>query len=423
VTTRRLRFAALAITLTLLADIATIGVRAVSGPETIDLTAVFSKTIGLFPSSQVRVLGVSVGRVISVTPQGEDVKVLMRVEKTRKIPADARATIVPISLISDRYVQLFPPYEAGPVMRTGAVIGTDRTFIPAELDDLLAQLKKLLDAVRSDTPEGTAAIGQFINNLAAALKGTGADLSATLGGAGGLSGTVLARSADVDGIVVHLSALLSALSQRRADLIEVNAKLADALGAIAAEHTSLDGALANIDLMTGQLSSLVHDHKAALETDLKTLAKTTQVVIRHQDSLIRTLDWLPVLDDGVEGEHEGGAVDVTASPVHIDVRDAHFTSCPPDVPVALCVLLDLNGTPLPVASSTPAGGKESRPPSSSQPAHSTAPSIFDLLRALPSPSEPGLPALPTPTSTPGGTVGGLIDRLGGTLDIAIRWIW
>jgi phospholipid/cholesterol/gamma-HCH transport system substrate-binding protein len=420
------RLLAFAIAFVFAVNVVALAVKPSAGQGSIKVTALFTKTIGLFPSSRVMVLGVAVGRVVSVTPAGNDVKVVMRIDKTRKIPADARATIVPISLISDRYVQLFPPYSSGPTLKAGDVIGTDRTFIPAELDDLLTQLKKLLDALEQGTQGGSPALGVLVSNLSQSLRGVGADLSATLTGGGKVSATVLTRSADLDGILVHLSSLISALAQRRNDLVDLNTHLAEALGAIADERASFGGTLSNIALLTDELSSLVHDHKAALETDLQTLAKTTEAIIRHQDSLVRTLEWTPVLDDGVEGHHNGGAVDFSGpGPVHIDVRDAHLTTCPPGVPVAICVVLGLEGLPLSASNKGPraatAPGPRAASPTAPGPATSTTPDIFDLLPNLPLLGPSSVPA-PQPSSTPGG-LGGLLERIGFRIDHAFRWLW
>jgi ABC-type transporter Mla subunit MlaD len=293
----------------------------------------------------------------------------------------------------------------------------------------LAQLKKLLDALQQGTAQGSTALGTLVSNLSNALRGVGGDLSATLSGGGKVSATVLTRSADLDGVIVHLSSLVAALAQRRTDLVDLNTHLAEALGAIAAERSSLGGTLSNVALLTDQLSSLVHDHKAALETDLQTLAKTTQVVIRHQDSLIRALQWVPVLDDGVEGHHNGGAVHIGGpGPVHIDVRDAHLNTCLPAVPAALCVLLGLEGIP---ASASPPAAAQKTPapgptvaPAPPAPGTSTAPDLLDLLRTLRL-SEPSVSASPqpAPSTTPGGPIGGLLDRIGGALDHAMRWLW
>ena len=436
--TRVYRLLTAGIVVMILAGSVALAVKPAGKQGSIEVTAMFTKTIGLFPSSRVDVLGVSIGRVVSVTPVGNDVKVVMRIDKKQKVPADARATIVPISLISDRYVQLYPPYSSGPRLADGATIGTDRTFIPAELDDLLTQLKKVLDALSTPAQQGSPALGTLISNLATSLQGVGGDLSATLAGGGKVATTVLARSSDLDQIVVHLSSLIAALAERRNDLVALNTHLAEAMGAIADERSSLGGALSNIALLTDQLSSLVHAHKAPLETDLQTLAKTTQALINHQDSLVRSLQWLPVLDDAIEHTHNGGAVHYPDSQntghVHIDVRDAHLTTCPPEVPAALCVLLGLEGLAPMGGPAAPKGA--SAPPRQSPsvpapaiplpvPTPSAGPlDLLDLLHHVPLLSPTSLTTSQIDqSSTPEGPIGGMLDRIGSAVDRAMRWLW
>lgn len=84
--------------------------------DTYTVTAYFEKAIGLFPNSDVNILGVPVGKVTLVDPAGSRVKVVMEISEDHKVPADAFAQIVPISVISDRFVQLHPAYTGGPAM-------------------------------------------------------------------------------------------------------------------------------------------------------------------------------------------------------------------------------------------------------------------------------------------------------------------
>ena len=44
--------------------------------------------------------------------------------------------IVAPSIVGDRFVQLTPVYEGGEVLADGAVLDTDRTSIPLELDQI-----------------------------------------------------------------------------------------------------------------------------------------------------------------------------------------------------------------------------------------------------------------------------------------------
>lgn len=399
-----------------------------NGKKPIEVTAYFTKAIGLFKSSPVRVLGVDVGRVTSVEPQGTKVKVVMKIEADRKIPADARAVVVPISLIADRYVQMTPVYSSGPVLADGAVIDTDHTAIPAELDDLLAQLKKLLDAVQAGTLRNPESIGLAIKNLAAALQGAGDDLSATLSGAGALSSAVTDNPTEIDASVRHLSSLLAAIAAHRDDIARLNTGLAQALGAIASERSTLDSALRNIALLTGQLGSLVKEHRANLEADIAVLARTTRVVTKHQDSVIQSLDWLHVLADGAEESHYDGAIHTVGGRTHIDVRDAHLFPCPPAVNAAICLLTGLLGSQLPIGVTAPGSnaapaagttGPTAGPPSvapAATPAAPTAPeSLLDLL--------PKLPLTGTEAETRSSpSLRDLFDELGGLLDLAFGWL-
>src|SRR5919106_7097105 len=115
--------------------------------ETYEVKAYFEKAIGLFPNSDITILGVAVGKVTKVDPQGERVEVTMKIPEKHKIPADATAQIVPISVISDRYIEFAPVYESGPTLEDGDEVPIENTQIPAELDDVFKQLKKLLDAI------------------------------------------------------------------------------------------------------------------------------------------------------------------------------------------------------------------------------------------------------------------------------------
>jgi virulence factor Mce-like protein len=397
-----------------------------TGNESITVTAYFTKAIGLFPQSKVNVLGVKVGRVASVKAEGERVKVVMKIDAERTIPADVRAVIVPISLIADRYVQLTPPYDSGPTLSDGDVIALDHTAIPSELDDVLAQLKKFLDAIEPGTREHPSSLGLAVKNLSSALAGTGDDLSATLGGAGSLSGSIVNNAADVDAIVGELTRLAGALAKRRADIAGLNTNLAQALGAIAQERATLAQGLTSIASLTEELGSLVKAHRAALETDLDVLARTTDAVVRHQDSLIRAVDWLHVLADGAEESHYGGAIhSVPGDHPHIDVRDAHLTACPVGVPASVCLLLGLTGgsmltdlgLPVPAAASAAPGPGA---PAIASPAADPT-SLLDLLPSLPLGGDIATQAaVPAASPTPG-PVRSFFDRMGGFIDRAFGW--
>ena len=114
------------------------------------VTAYFKSTTGLYEGDPVRVLGVNVGRVVSIDPLSDSVRVKLRLNKSVDVPADAKAVIVAQSLVSGRFIQLAPVYTKGPKLVGGTDIPMERTAIPMEWDDLKTQLNRLTEAIGPD---------------------------------------------------------------------------------------------------------------------------------------------------------------------------------------------------------------------------------------------------------------------------------
>src|SRR5438270_13234681 len=109
------------------------------------LVAWFPKTIALFKDSQVRVLGLPAGQVTKVQAMGDRVRIEMKVKEDVPVPADVHATIVPLSLIGERYVQLFPVWINGqPRAHSGDVIPMERTEVPVQPDVALDAVQNSL---------------------------------------------------------------------------------------------------------------------------------------------------------------------------------------------------------------------------------------------------------------------------------------
>src|SRR5689334_11938370 len=74
------------------------------------VTAYFERATGVYPGTEVRILGVKVGKVTQVTPKGNMVEVKLAYNAKYKVPAGAQAVIIVPSLVADRYIQFTPVY-------------------------------------------------------------------------------------------------------------------------------------------------------------------------------------------------------------------------------------------------------------------------------------------------------------------------
>ena len=88
-------------------------------------------------------MGVQVGEVTAVVPDGNSVRVEMTYDEEYKLPADAKAAVVTPTLVADRYVQVFPAYGKGAVLPDDGDIPLARTQTPIELDRMFKALDDL----------------------------------------------------------------------------------------------------------------------------------------------------------------------------------------------------------------------------------------------------------------------------------------
>src|SRR6476660_1654845 len=151
------------------------------GDDQKTLTAKFPRTISIYEGSDVRVLGVPIGKVDSVTPSGTDVVVTMSYDPSVKIPADAKAVIIAPSIVGDRYVQLTPTYEQGDqVIADGAVLGQDRTAVPLELDQIYSSMDDLTVALGPTGANKDGALSDLLESTAKNFGGEGAQFPQTI---------------------------------------------------------------------------------------------------------------------------------------------------------------------------------------------------------------------------------------------------
>lgn len=256
------------------------------------LSAYFGKTVGLYAGSSVRVLGVPVGQVTDVTPQGDAVRVDMRVDAVQ-LPADVGAVVVAPSLVSDRYVQLTPAYDSGPRLATGTVLAKDRTATPVELDDLYSSLDKLSTALGPNGANKDGALSGVLDAAANTLKGNGSSLNSTVGQLADLAKTLDGSKDDLFSTVQNLNSFTGALAQSDQQLNEFYGRVADVSRFLAADSSDVGAALQSLGGALGDVQQFVNDNKGALESNVDKLASLSKVLVDQRASLAEVLDIAP----------------------------------------------------------------------------------------------------------------------------------
>lgn len=265
-----------------------------SGPPQRTLTAYFAQTVGIYPNSDVRIMGVKVGTITRVHPEGTTVAVTMTYDAKYKVPASAKAVIVPPSVVSDRYVQLTPGYPGhGPLLADRAQLRGARAVVPLELDDVYKALDNLNTALGPAGANKDGSLSDLVGNARKNLQGNGKDLNQTLNDLADALDTLSDGRQDLFGTVVNLQKFTSALAESDEAVRQFNGQLADVSEQLAGERDDLAAALKDLAVALRQVTRFVRDNRQELTDNVTALTDITGVLVQQQRSIMDILDVAP----------------------------------------------------------------------------------------------------------------------------------
>jgi phospholipid/cholesterol/gamma-HCH transport system substrate-binding protein len=249
-------------------------------------TLEFARAVNLHEGDDVRVLGVRIGEVMSVRPDGDHVAVGIGYD--RPVPAEAKAVIVTPSVISGRFVQLTPAYTGGPQLADGAVIARDRTAVPVEWDDLKDQLTRLSKALAQN-----GSLPKAIDTAAANLQGNGGSIRQTITDLAKAASTLAAGSKDLFGTINNLQVLVTALNGADDQVRTFSAQLTAIAKLVDDNKNQLAAALSALDRATAEVADFVAHHADRLGVTVGQLADVTKILADDRAKLAEILHQAP----------------------------------------------------------------------------------------------------------------------------------
>lgn len=320
-----------ALVASLAVSLALSGCALVGGDDTYEVVAYFPRAVSLYESGAVQVLGLPAGEVADIEIVGDEVKVTLAVDSDVPLPVDVRAAIAPQSLIGERRIQLFPPFQQGDELAVdGHEIPIEDTVVPVEPDEALASLKEFLDAL---DPEGA---GRLIDNAAASLDGQGAGLGSALDELSDLVGNIEDNDDAVIRIAERFDDFTSTLLTRESQLAQVLDDFAVVADVLAEERGEIEALISGLANLSGDGLDLVSEHAVRLRTDV-------QIVRRLTESIEQNLDGVDALIQGGSQQIDGfiGAYNPVSRSLNLR------NSFSPLVEEALAPIFDSVGVPFP----------------------------------------------------------------------------
>ncbi|WP_217128918.1 MCE family protein [Streptomyces sp. AC558_RSS880] len=263
-------------------------------PDGTRVTAYFDRAVGIYAGSDLRVLGVRVGEVESVRPQGTTVRVGLLLDEGVKVPEGARAVVVAPSVVADRYVQLTPAYSAGPALAEGAVLPAARNRTPVEIDQLYDSVTELGEALGPDGANSSGALSELLSTGAANLDGNGEAIGESVEEFGKAAKTLDGSSGDLFGTLRSLQTFTTMLKEKDTDVRTAQERLDEVVGFFADNKDDLAGALEELGTALGQIKTFIEDNRGELKENVDRLVPLTRTLVEQRTSLAEALDVAPL---------------------------------------------------------------------------------------------------------------------------------
>ncbi|WP_371503753.1 MCE family protein [Allokutzneria sp. NRRL B-24872] len=241
-------------------------------------TAEFAESAGLSEDDEVRVSGLSVGKVLAVDLVRDRVRVTFRAGAVR-LGDRTSASIRIKNLLGQKYLAIEPRGEAdltGPIPR-------DRTYSPYDVTEAFSGLAKTVDQL--DTKQ----LANGFRALSEAFKDTPEEVRKALAGLSALATTISSRDAQLAALLGNTEKITRTLADRDG---EIERLLKDGnllLGEIAKRREAIRGLLTGVRAMSKELSGLVDDNTKQVGPALQELEKLADVLQRNQNNLDKGL--------------------------------------------------------------------------------------------------------------------------------------
>ena len=244
-----------------------------------DFTAFFSEAGGIKPGSDVRVSGMSVGRVSEVALDGTAVRVDFTVNDDVDLGDRTEAAIKTETVLGTKMLELAPRGEG----TLAAAIPLERTTSPYDLSTALGELTTTISAL------DTVQLSESLTTLAQTFADTPPELKAALKSVSAFSDTINARDDQLRNLLANANNVTAVLSKRSDQIAALVVNSNSLLAELVAQRDSVDALMNNLTTVSHQISGLVADNKTQLKPAVDKLNGVLEILDHRKQELQRTL--------------------------------------------------------------------------------------------------------------------------------------
>jgi len=243
--------------------------------------ASFREAGGLQVNDEVRIAGVRVGQVRSISLDGNRVKVEMQVDRGAELGTETEADIKVQTLLGSMYVALEP--EGPGEMEADSTIPTERTTSPYSVVEAFSGLSNTTERIDTDQ------LSQSLDTMSSLMKDTPEEVQSSLRGLSRLSETVASRDAKINTLLQNTEKVSRVLANRDQELAKLFADGQLLFRAVYERRQAIHRLLVTTQTLSQEISTLVAETKADLKPALRQLDSVLDVLVKNQENLDNSL--------------------------------------------------------------------------------------------------------------------------------------
>jgi phospholipid/cholesterol/gamma-HCH transport system substrate-binding protein len=241
--------------------------------------AQFSDTGGLNKSDRVRIAGVDVGKVRSMTIDGDKVVIGFGLEGTQ-IGKQTRASIRTDTILGRRDIELEP--RGSDPLRPNGVLPLGQTTTPYQIYDAF------FDVTKAASGWDTQTVKKSLNVLSETIDQTYPHLSAALDGVARFSDTIGKRDDQIKQLLANANKIAGILGNRSSQVNQLLVNAQSLLGAINERNYAVSVLLERVSQFSEQVKGFIDDNPN-LNRVLEQLRTISDVLMDRRGDLMQTL--------------------------------------------------------------------------------------------------------------------------------------
>jgi phospholipid/cholesterol/gamma-HCH transport system substrate-binding protein len=251
--------------------------------------AEFTDASGLQTGDTVRIAGVEVGKVSSVTLQGNHAEISFSVDTNQHLTTATKATIDFENLLGQCFLAILPGSAGGKPLPPGSVIPLSRTTPGLNLTAVFDGFAPLFSALApNEVNELTASIIQV-------FQGEAGTMSSLVQETAAVTANLADRQQVIDVLLNNLSTLLDTVGVHDTQLGQLIGNFDTLVRSIASSRTDLGSAITNMSSLESTTANLINQAQPTFNQDIHTLASDVQTLAANQANLNGVLRSFPGL--------------------------------------------------------------------------------------------------------------------------------